>query len=338
MEDPWADSAPSTKPDSSSSQAAESQTPGATPSTVPSASTPTRASRMTPRRLVAQPTRLQAVEDDPLGPLGATTVSSDAALPSLAPPVPPIKEQLPLRTTLPAAAGSARRQGPPDPHRIDDDDLLYGGAHSAGPRQPPPVQPAQPSPIRSSTQPSVSVEQAAKPNFQITVGDPHKVGDLTSSHIVYSVRTKVRAWTQETDRAYTGELTGTDHVQRLQAARVRGQAAVPRLPVAVHDVARQQPGRGGAAAARQAGGGAVREQLCRGAARGAREDAQQDGRAPDAAARLGPQAVPRERRLQRRRQAQGAQGAQPGREQERAQLVWHQCGERQQVCRAGRCE
>ena len=36
----------------------------------------------------------------------------------------------------------------------------------------------------------MSVEQAAKPNFDITVGDPHKVGDLTSSHIVYQVRTK----------------------------------------------------------------------------------------------------------------------------------------------------
>jgi sorting nexin-1/2 len=34
------------------------------------------------------------------------------------------------------------------------------------------------------------VEQAAKPTFEITVGDPHKVGDLTSSHIVYQVRTK----------------------------------------------------------------------------------------------------------------------------------------------------
>jgi sorting nexin-1/2 len=36
----------------------------------------------------------------------------------------------------------------------------------------------------------MSVEQAAKPSFDISVGDPHKVGDLTSSHIVYQVRTK----------------------------------------------------------------------------------------------------------------------------------------------------
>ena len=46
-------------------------------------------------------------------------------------------------------------------------------------------------PAKRQTQPSMTVEQAAKPVFNITVGDPHKVGDLTSSHIVYQVRTKV---------------------------------------------------------------------------------------------------------------------------------------------------
>lgn len=45
---------------------------------------------------------------------------------------------------------------------------------------------------KRQTQPSVSIEQAARPSFDITVGDPHKIGDLTSSHIVYQVRTKVR--------------------------------------------------------------------------------------------------------------------------------------------------
>lgn len=45
---------------------------------------------------------------------------------------------------------------------------------------------------RRQTQPSVSIEQAARPSFDITVGDPHKVGDMTSSHIVYQVRTKVQ--------------------------------------------------------------------------------------------------------------------------------------------------
>lgn len=62
-----------------------------------------------------------------------------------------------------------------------------------GRREPPPVQPSQGPPVRRDTQPSVSVEQAAKPSFHITVGDPHKVGDLTSSHIVYLVTTKVQS-------------------------------------------------------------------------------------------------------------------------------------------------
>ena len=51
--------------------------------------------------------------------------------------------------------------------------------------------PGGPEGARRQTQPSVSIEQAARPSFDITVGDPHKVGDLTSSHIVYQVRTKV---------------------------------------------------------------------------------------------------------------------------------------------------
>ena len=59
-----------------------------------------------------------------------------------------------------------------------------------GPRVPPPVQaPSHAAPQRQA-QPSVSVEQAAKPTFSIYVGDPHKVGDLTSSHTEYSVTTK----------------------------------------------------------------------------------------------------------------------------------------------------
>jgi len=75
---------------------------------------------------------------------------------------------------------------------LDSVDLSDDIEPPAGPRVAPPVQPAQGVPVRRDTQPSVSVEQAAKPSFDITVGDPHKVGDLTSSHIVYLVRTKVR--------------------------------------------------------------------------------------------------------------------------------------------------
>ena len=77
---------------------------------------------------------------------------------------------------------------------MDSVDLADDTSSTASrPRYPPPVQPP-PTGVenqRRQTQPSVSIERAAKPNFDILVGDPHKVGDLTSSHIVYSVRTKV---------------------------------------------------------------------------------------------------------------------------------------------------
>ncbi|KAL2195090.1 Vps5 C terminal like-domain-containing protein [Corynascus similis CBS 632.67] len=234
MEDPWADSAATSDPLGSSTQqstddstTAAASTSSDAPSTGAAAittgatsSSSNRPSRLTPRRIVAQPTRLQAVEDDPLGPLGAESASStppagDALRSPLlgqeggTPPVPPLKENstLPLRTTMPptpgsgTAGGGGRLRQHPDPHRIDvddddDDGTVDGrrpGAVVGGPgggRQPPPVQAALPSPVRSATHPSVSIEQAARPSFHITVGDPHKVGDLTSSHIVYSVRTK----------------------------------------------------------------------------------------------------------------------------------------------------
>lgn len=74
---------------------------------------------------------------------------------------------------------------------LDSVDLSEDVESSTGPRIPPPVQPSQIGSVRRESTPSVSIEQAAKPTFNITVGDPHKVGDLTSSHIVYSVETKV---------------------------------------------------------------------------------------------------------------------------------------------------
>jgi sorting nexin-1/2 len=74
---------------------------------------------------------------------------------------------------------------------IDSNDPIDDVEQIGGPRIPPPVQPSQGAPVRRDTQPSMSIEQAAKPSFDISVGDPHKVGDLTSSHIVYLVKTKV---------------------------------------------------------------------------------------------------------------------------------------------------
>lgn len=97
---------------------------------------------------------------------------------------------------MPTAADGSTR-GAPDPHRIDDDDMDEN--FGRGPRVPPPVAAAQPSPVRTSSRPSVSIEQAAKPTFTISVGDPHKVGGATGSHIEYSVKTRTtsKAYKQE---------------------------------------------------------------------------------------------------------------------------------------------
>lgn len=185
-ESPWADSG------QSSQQASQTDTASSKPSASQGASPAPRPSRG-PRRLVAQPTRLEAVED-PLGPLSASADDNDGA--SDAPPVPPQKEQMVIRTTMPQQQQPRR---PIDPHHVDDDEFKSPG----GPRAPPPVDAARPSSVRSNTQPSVSVEQASKPSFHITVGDPVKIGDLTSSHIVYSVRTKVSFFQSYSFRRYT---------------------------------------------------------------------------------------------------------------------------------------
>ena len=126
---------------------------------------------------------------DPLGPLGENNPKSDLEQP----PIPPTKEQsLPIRNA---------RQTPPQPPTgrdlldgsdlRDDDQASVNSRHrydSHGHLTPKGIEN-----LRRQTQPSVSIEQAARPRFDITVGDPHKVGDLTSSHIVYQVRTKVEA-------------------------------------------------------------------------------------------------------------------------------------------------
>jgi sorting nexin-1/2 len=137
------------------------------------------------RRVEVQTTRLEALDDNlgPLGPLGENVPPPDSA------PTPPSKEQeIPIRNARPAAGAGA----------VDNlaetssfgDDLENQGVK---PRPAPPIQPGPQGAdnAKRQGQPSMSVEQAAKPSFDITVGDPHKVGDLTSSHIVYQVTTKV---------------------------------------------------------------------------------------------------------------------------------------------------
>ncbi|KAF2815234.1 vacuolar protein sorting-associated protein-like protein vps5 [Mytilinidion resinicola] len=133
------------------------------------------------RQYGTQPTRLEAV-DDPLGPLGAPTPPSQVD----EPPAPPQKEIASARRQ-PANSSTTSIRSMMDSVNLDDDDE---DNVTAGPRIPPPVQPANNTAPQRQIQPSVSVEQAAKPSFHITVGDPHKVGDLTSSHTEYTVTTK----------------------------------------------------------------------------------------------------------------------------------------------------
>lgn len=137
------------------------------------------------RKISAQATRLEAVDNsvDPLGPLGEpgeAGPSPDEA------PAPPLKEPFAARAARPLSSPSqANVAGLGEPANLEE--------NGAGFRGPPPVlPPAEVESTKRLSQPSISVEQAAKPAFQITVGDPHKVGDLTSSHIVYQVRTKVQ--------------------------------------------------------------------------------------------------------------------------------------------------
>ena len=136
----------------------------------------------TPQRPGARTTKLEALDDSlgPLGPLGAN--DAEPSEPEQ-PPLPPLKEQsLPVRNAHNAPSPLSKSfAGSGD---LGEDGRARG--KSSG----------QPSLAGSEsqgrqTQPSVSIEQAARPTFDITVGDPHKVGDITSSHIVYQVSTKV---------------------------------------------------------------------------------------------------------------------------------------------------
>lgn len=168
-------------PDSQSKSA--TQPSGNSNAAAPKSSAPRRGPL---RRVAAQPKRLEDVDDSlgPLGPLG-----DNAPVPQTEqPPVPPQKEQT---VTINTRQGFAAPQGSAGRGTGDSADLDEDEERNLGPRIPPPVQPAQGGPARRDTQPSVSIEQAAKPSFDISVGDPHKVGDLTSSHIVYQVHTKV---------------------------------------------------------------------------------------------------------------------------------------------------
>ena len=161
------------------------------PST-PTTSSPRTQTNRGPRaaKKVAVPaTRLEPVDGslDPLGPLGGDNAGPE----SEQPPIPPLKEQsLPIRNARQAPPQSPMGRNILDAADLGDDDrasaISRQRQYSQGQLPPSGLENS-----RRQNQPSVSIEQAARPTFDITVGDPHKVGDLTSSHIVYQVRTKV---------------------------------------------------------------------------------------------------------------------------------------------------
>ncbi|KAL8969708.1 MAG: hypothetical protein Q9183_001869 [Haloplaca sp. 2 TL-2023] len=194
---PWGDvpsrsssSANLAKPtDTEAADSVPKPNPPASLTSTQSPSTPAGRGPRTPRKIGAQPTRLEAV-DDSLGPLGPLGDNAPTQPEPEQPPVPPSKEQpVPMGNSRQApSTSSSMNRSMMDSVDLGDEDRPLG-ARFRHPGQ------GQSSPggienIRRQTQPSVSIEQAARPSFDITVGDPHKVGDLTSSHIVYQVRTK----------------------------------------------------------------------------------------------------------------------------------------------------
>ncbi|KAF8251667.1 Vps5-domain-containing protein [Wilcoxina mikolae CBS 423.85] len=159
---------------------------------VPPPPKPTTAAgvRRTPRRPGRHVFHAEAISDDlgPLGPLGDDLNESSepsTPLPSSShelPPQPPVKEASPH-----ASRAGTSVAGTPRPRDIlesislgeEDDETLRRYTGSSSGQQ------------RSGGGTATEMQSAAaKPLFEVHVGDPHKVGDLTTAHTVYNVRTK----------------------------------------------------------------------------------------------------------------------------------------------------
>lgn len=100
------------------------------------------------------------------------------------------------------------------------------------PRQPPPVQPPQSDGPQRQVAPSVNVVEAAKPTFHIVVGDPHKVGDLTSAHTEYNVDTKVYKFVLDWLVMILTQSVA-DHLESLPNVRVLRFPSIPRFSMAI---------------------------------------------------------------------------------------------------------
>ncbi|PLB40050.1 sorting nexin 1 [Aspergillus candidus] len=186
---PWGDE-PSHSPQAvgSSKSGADDATPeqSSQQASVQAPRSPARRGPRGTRKISAHATKLEAVDDtvDPLGPLGDKASETSPTATEQA-PTPPQKEAFAGRNVRPTSSTSqaSGTAGMADSVTLEEDG---GGFHG-----PPPVQaPTEGEPSKRQSEPSMSLEKAANPTFDISVGDPHKVGDLTSSHIVYQVRTK----------------------------------------------------------------------------------------------------------------------------------------------------
>ncbi|KAL8943615.1 MAG: hypothetical protein Q9216_000980 [Gyalolechia sp. 2 TL-2023] len=194
---PWGDVPSRSSPSNNPAKSVETEAPDSEPkSTQPTSLSPIPSPRSsagrgprTPRRVGAQATRLEAV-DDSLGPLGPLGDNGPTQSEPEQPPKPPLKEQsVPGQNSrqVPSTSSSMSKSMLDSVDLGDEDASATSRARYPGSGQPPF---GAADGARRQTQPSVSIEQAARPSFDITVGDPHKVGDLTSSHIVYQVHTK----------------------------------------------------------------------------------------------------------------------------------------------------
>ncbi|GAO48218.1 Vps5-domain-containing protein [Saitoella complicata NRRL Y-17804] len=142
-------------------------------------SRPTPSSRRTPGGRMTQSVVLD-LDAGPLGPLGGGPLSEDSSPTA----------SLPTRDSRPSRTDQVRQE-------IDALALQSNAGPSREAQEVPGLSRensysrSAPEPAVPTSKPShIPLEQAAKPSFDISVGDPQKIGDLTSSHTVYKVRTK----------------------------------------------------------------------------------------------------------------------------------------------------
>lgn len=120
-----------------------------------------------PIRASAITSRLEqlGLDSDPLGPLGAPETSEASR------PDPPTKESQPSGGVTSASIGKVKMD-------VRSASNYYNAANEQN----------------GSGRPlSVPLEQAANPTFNIVVGDPTKIGDITSAHTVYKVSTRTNS-------------------------------------------------------------------------------------------------------------------------------------------------